>query len=204
MWDKLGSFFDMENPLMRALSVVADLIVLNFLTVLGMIPVVTAGASLTARNDVLQHIVRREEGYIARSFFASYKRNLRQGSMMGILFMVPAGLLILEYDVIRAVPALHMPVLYAMLILAGGIVLACGIYAFQLLARFENTVFGTIKNALMLALGYLPRTFGMVVVYAGFWAVVIAFYMYLFPVIILFGASLPAYVCTLLMSPALK
>lgn len=204
MWDKLGSVFDMENPLMRALSVVADLIVLNFLTILGMLPVVTAGASFTARNDVLQHIVRKEEGYIARSFFSSFKSNLKQGSLMGILFVIPAGLLILEYDVIRAVPAFHSPVFYAMLILAGSIVLACGIYAFQLLARFENTISGTIRNALMLSIGYLPRTLGMLIVYAGFWAVVIAFYMYLFPVIILFGATLPAYICTLLMAPALQ
>ncbi len=204
MWDKLGSVFDMENPLMRALAVVADLILLNFLTIIGMIPVVTAGASLTARNDVLQHIVRKEEGYIARSFFASYKSNLKQGSIMGLIFAVPAGLLILEYDVIRAIPELHMPVFYAMLLLAGGIVLACGIYAFHLLARFENTIAGTIGNALMLSFGYLPRTVGMIAAYVGFWAVVIAFYMYLFPVIILFATTLPAYICTLLIGPALK
>ena len=204
MWDKLGSVFDMENPLMRALAVVADLILLNFLTIIGMIPVVTAGASLTARNDVLQHIVRKEEGYIARSFFASYKSNLKQGSIMGLIFAVPAGLLILEYDVIRAIPELHMPIFYAMLLLAGGIVLACGIYAFHLLARFENTIVGTIKNALMLSFGYLPRTVGMIAAYVGFWAVVIAFYMYLFPVIILFATTLPAYICTLLIGPALK
>lgn len=204
MWDKLGAVFDMENPLMRALAVVADLIVLNFLTILCMVPVVTAGASLTARNDVLQHIARREEGYIVRSFFASFKSNLKQGSIMGLLFMIPAGLLLLEYDVIRAIPALHIPILYAMLILAGSIVLACGIYAFHLLARFENTIPGTIKNALMLSLGYLPRTIGMIAAYAAFWAVIAAFYMYLFPVIILFGATLPAYICTLLMGPALK
>lgn len=204
MWDKLGSVFDMENPLMRALAVVADLILLNFLTIIGMIPVVTAGASLTARNDVLQHIVRKEEGYIARSFWASYKRNLRQGSIMGLIFAVPTLLLIFEYDVIRAIPELHLHIFYAMLLLAGGIVLACGIYAFHLLARFENTIPGTIKNALMLSLGYLPRTVGMIAAYAGFWAVVIAFYMYLFPVIILFATTLPAYVCTLLMGPALK
>lgn len=203
MWDKLGSFFDMDNPLMRALNVVADLILLNFLTILGMVPVVTAGASLAARNDVLQHIVRREEGYIARSFFNSYKRNLKQGSIMGLLFMIPAGILLLEYDFIRAVPALHHPAVYAMLILAGCIVLACGIYSFQLLARFENSVPGTIKNALMLSLGYLPRTIGMLAAYIGFWAVVLSFYIYLFPVILLFAATLPAYICTLLMGPAL-
>lgn len=204
MWDKLGSVFDMENPLMRALAVVADLILLNFLTVIGMIPVVTAGASLTARNDVLQHIVRKEEGYIAQSFFASYKSNLKQGSIMGLIFAVPAALLIFEYDVIRAIPELHMPLFYAMLIFAAGIVLACGIYAFHLLARFENTIPGTIKNALMLSLGYLPRTIGMLLAYAGFWAVVISFYMYLFPVIILFATTLPAYISTLLIGPALK
>ena len=67
MWDKLGAVFDMENPLMRALSVVADLILLNFLTILGMLPVVTAGASFTARNDVLQHIVVVVRGHAVRA-----------------------------------------------------------------------------------------------------------------------------------------
>ena len=204
MWDKLSSVFDMENPLMRALSVVADLILLNFLTILCMLPVITAGAAFTARNDVLQHIVRKEESYIVRSFFRSFKSNLKQGSIMGLLFMVPLGLLALEFLFIRSVPALHMTLLYAMLIFAGALVFACGIYAFHLLARYENTIGGTVKNALLLSLASFPRTLCMLASYALFWAAVLIFAMYLFPVILLFGATLPAYICALLIEPVFR
>ena len=40
----------MENPVMRALSTTADLIMLNLLTILCCLPVVTVGAALTALN----------------------------------------------------------------------------------------------------------------------------------------------------------
>ena len=56
----LEKIFDMENPLMRALSVVADLIILNVLFVICSIPVITWGASFAALNDVVWHLVRNE------------------------------------------------------------------------------------------------------------------------------------------------
>ena len=45
--------FDMENPVMRALSTTADLIVLNLLTILCCLPVVTVGAALFALFTLL-------------------------------------------------------------------------------------------------------------------------------------------------------
>ena len=45
MWNRI---FDMENPLMRTLGAICDLLVLNLLTLLCSLPVVTAGAAITA------------------------------------------------------------------------------------------------------------------------------------------------------------
>ena len=42
--------FDMDNPLMQALGILADLMVLNLLTIVCSLPVLTAGAALTALN----------------------------------------------------------------------------------------------------------------------------------------------------------
>ena len=44
----MSTIFNLDSPIMRALSRMADLLILNLLTLLCCIPVVTAGAALTA------------------------------------------------------------------------------------------------------------------------------------------------------------
>lgn len=60
----MDRFFDSDNPLMQFLARIVDLAILNLLTVAFMIPVVTAGASITAMNNVLIHLARKDETYV--------------------------------------------------------------------------------------------------------------------------------------------
>ena len=201
MLDKISAVFDSENPLMQALGTAGDLIILNAVTFLCMLPVVTYGAALTARDDILWHMVRGEEVHIIKPFFKSFKRNLRQGTIMGILFLLLGLFLIFDYDIVRSVPAMHSTVFYVMLILAGGFILAVGIYSFALLSRYENTVPATIKNAMVLTLAFFPRTLAMLFFVVGFWLAYFAFYQYVFPLVLLMGISFPGYLCALLYNP---
>ena len=52
---------------------VADLCILNIICLVCCIPIVTAGASITAMYYVTLKMVRNEEAYIVRSFFKSFK-----------------------------------------------------------------------------------------------------------------------------------
>ena len=58
-----------------------------------------------------------------------------------------------------------------------------------------------MKNAVMLAVGYFPRTLAMVCFTVIFWLLGIRYYRVGTPILIMFGFSLPCYVCTLLMRP---
>ena len=69
----MGKLFNIDSPVMRFLGKVADLMILNLVTLLCCIPVVTIGASLTAMHYVLLKMVRNEESYIVRSIFKSFK-----------------------------------------------------------------------------------------------------------------------------------
>ena len=93
----MRKFFDMESPFMQILSVTADLIIVNLLTVLCSLPVVTLGASLTAMNDALGRLVRGEEGHMAKDFFRAFASNFRQGTALGLLFELCAALLYADY-----------------------------------------------------------------------------------------------------------
>ena len=57
----MDKFFNMDGPVMRGLTRVFDLVLLNLLTVLCSIPLITIGASLAAMHSVLLKMVRNEE-----------------------------------------------------------------------------------------------------------------------------------------------
>ena len=56
--------FNPESRFMEALSTISDLMILNLVTLVCCLPVITIGAALTGMHYVLLKMVRREEGYI--------------------------------------------------------------------------------------------------------------------------------------------
>ena len=71
----MGRFFNMDNKFFAFMGRIADLCILNIICLVCCIPIVTAGASITAMYYVTLKMVRNEEAYIVRSFFKSFKDN---------------------------------------------------------------------------------------------------------------------------------
>ena len=67
----MGRLFNMDNKFFTFMSRVADLCILNVLCIIFCIPVITAGASITAMFYVTMKMVRNEEAYIVKGFFKS-------------------------------------------------------------------------------------------------------------------------------------
>ena len=193
----LNRIFDMDNPLMRALGAICDLLVLNLLTVLCALPVVTLGASFAALYDVLLRIVRREDSGVVKGFFRAFRGNLKSGIPMGLLFLLAAVVLFVDYNLAAAlVPALRVAAVSAALIVG-----AVAPYAFALLSRYENTLVQTLKNAATLSVACFPRTLGLLVFTVALWLLCLQFFTIALPVLLMFGLSLPAYIGALLFDP---
>ena len=196
----IKKIFDMDNPLMQGLSTAAYLMILNFLAVICCLPVATAGASFTALHDVMRDMVRHEETYPARMFLDSFKKNLKAGSLMGLLFLGAAFLILFNYYA----AAVCLPP-FRFLSLALGIVeLAVSFYAFSLLARFENTVRGTLKNAVLLMVGCFPQTAAMTIFTIVFYLAALKFTAVIAPVVLMFGLSIPVYVSAVLLNKTIE
>ena len=69
----MGKFFNLDSPLMVFLSKMADLMILNIITLLLCLPIITAGDAMTALYYMTIKIVRGEECYIVRGYFKSFK-----------------------------------------------------------------------------------------------------------------------------------
>ena len=139
--------FDLDSPLMNVLNKMADLMWLNILTLICCIPVITAGAALTSMHYVALKIVRNEESYITRSFFKSFKTNFRQATLIWLLLMLVAAILGGDYYIITKSGMQFSQVLVVLIMAAGVLVICTSLYVFPVLAKFDNTIMGTIRNA---------------------------------------------------------
>ena len=92
----MGKFFDLDSPLMRFLSKLADLMILNIVFLITCIPVVTIGAAWTSLYYVTLKMVRDEEGTIVRSYFHSFRQNFRQATILWLAILGVAAVLVLD------------------------------------------------------------------------------------------------------------
>lgn len=195
----MGRIFNLDSPVFRSLSRIADLIYLNILTLLCCIPIVTAGASMTALNYVVLKMVRNEEGYLTRSFFKSFKENFRQSTIIWVIILAVFALIagdffILKYAVMEFPSWIKTALMAIVIILLFGLM-----HVFPVLARFDNTIINTFKNSFLMGILSFPKTVLMMI----FWVIpiVIALSVYqILPLVLMLGISGPAYMCALLYS----
>lgn len=185
-------FFDLESPLMQVLNKVADLMILNLLTVLCCIPIITTGASLTAMHYVALKMARNEECYIARDFFKSFKLNLKQGTAIWLIELFIIVVLVGDFLIMSRTDMAFGNVLKVVLSVIAFLALFTFTFVFPVLAKFENTVLRTIKNAFFIGILQFPKTIAMMVLS------VVPIVLFLLvpqitPIIFLFGLTAPAW-----------
>ena len=160
----MGRIFDMNNKFFSFMSKVADLCILNIICVVCCIPVITAGASITAMYYVTLKMVRNEEAYIVRSFFKSFKQNFKQATIINLIMLLIGLILYVDLNVSKAMQGgagQIFPVIFMAFVLIYFILF---LYVYPVLARFYNTIKNTIKNALFMAIRHLPYTVVMVLI----------------------------------------
>ncbi len=180
--------FQYDAPLWRAVSTIGDLIVLNLLACICALPVVTAGASLTALADTSRRMAQGEGTAVWRMFLTSFRRNFRTASLAWAVVGPVALVLLAAWIFVQADELIVLKALISAVLLLGFP------FLWSLIARFENTVGAHLKNAWLVAIGNLPLALGVLAIHAGMIALVVATAYYLpagFPVLLLLGVSLP-------------
>jgi len=182
----------------RFMSAAADLIVLNVLLFLCCVPVVTAGAAWVAAYSYLLRIVRGQEtGFPFKPFFEDFRKGFRKATGAWLLLLL--CLVILAGDYYFAVyvsnPTNRFFLIFA--IVMAVVLLLAATWLFPLMARYENTIRGHIKNAFLMAIGAFPKTLLAFVVQVAVIALPLFIpdlFVYIGWLWVLFAFSLPLYI----------
>ena len=191
----MGRLFNLDSPLMVFLSKVADLMILNIITLFLCIPIITAGDAMTALYYMTIKMVRGEDCYIVRGYFKSFKENFKQATIIWVLAVLVFLILIGDFSIIRSGLLSFGRVMTVLLIIITVIYVFTMLYVFPVLSRFENTVKNTIRNAFLMSILNLPRTILLVIINLIPFALLLLFVQSV-PFVILFGFSVPAYLCS--------
>ena len=210
--------FSIDGPLARYLNVLADLVILNIFTVVlltpffclllllsGFIPLnflsiafsactVFCGAPVCALHYCMIRKVREEEGSLPRDYFRACKENFKQGNLLWTGILLAFFVLYMDMQIAAAqgdgmIFTVLQVICGAMLLLVFFLLL----YAFPLQARFVNPLKATVKNALLISVYVFPRTIAQAVLFLMFPFLYYILGFGFFPVLLLFGFSVPVY-----------
>lgn len=151
--------FSPDSKFSQAMSRVGDLIILNVLFLLTSIPIFTIGASASAMYTVTSRLGTEKEGKLAKTYFSAFKENFKQATVLWLFLLLGlagsacSAILLYEKDG-------YAFVIFVVIFI---LVLMTASYTFPLVSRFQNDILTTLKNGLLLSVGYFPRTVVMVI-----------------------------------------
>lgn len=188
--------FNLDSPFMQFLTMIGNLMIVNILTMLLCIPVLTAGDAITAMYYVTIKMARGDDPYIVRSYFKSFKENFRQATILWVICLVAAFVLITDCRIVfTSMTGNFATVLKGVIIVVSVVAAMTGLYLFPVLSRFENTIKHTIKNAFLMSILNLPRSILIILIHA-LPVVLVLLSANLIPVMFLLGMSAVAYLCS--------
>lgn len=156
-------FFSVDSPFYKFITKLWDIAQLNFCWLLCSLPIVTIGASSVAACSVALRMAEDTEGYIVKSFFKAFKENLKAGIPLGLLTMVAVYAVYLDFQFWGATESVMFLVMgiVAIFIFIMGL-----LYAFPLMARYENSFIRTLKNSCDISTRFFLQTLLVVFIVA--------------------------------------
>lgn len=198
----MSKLFSHDNPIINLLGRITDMMILNLLTLLLCVPVITAGAAITANYYSCLKIKRDEDSGILKMYFRSFKENFRQST---ILFFIVLAILAIPSYMLYVVQNMYVDAapIYIRIMLSAAVLLAAFLttMVFPVQSRFSNTVFNTLKTSMLLAFSNPFRTLLILVVTVA--PIYLTWnFLVLLPAMLLFGVSVPAFIAVLLYNKA--
>lgn len=188
----MGSLFGPDGKVNQVLGIVKNLMILGVLALICCLPVVTIGASLTALSYVALRVARNEEGYIIKDFFRSFRENLKIATIIWLILLLFIAFFSLDIYIINHTEAVFPDFIKIVLMVAIAAILLLMTYLFPMIAKFQNTLGGYLKNGIMMTILNLPKAILMLVLYL-LPSVIGGYFYEVLPLAVIFGLSLPAW-----------
>lgn len=160
----MNGFFNLDGPFYKWGTEVADIMILSILWLVCSIPIVTIGASTTALFYVLGKKVRKEDPYVAKNFFKSFRQNFKQATILTVIFSLMVFSAYLYFEILLSGTAsLWIKIIGLFFIIQ---VTFITLYIFPVLSRFEMPIKNIIISSFIFANKHFVSSFLIAIMFA--------------------------------------
>ena len=143
----LFHFLDNDSPFGKICTFLGTLIVANLLFVITLIPVITAGAGLTALYFTMLRLIRYKEINPFSEFWEGFKDNFKQATIAWVCFLLVGVFLGLDTYWCSLMTGILRSCVYV--VFAGIILVALvAMYMFPVTAAFAGSLKDNLKNSI--------------------------------------------------------
>ena len=192
--------FSIDNPVWKYLGRIFDAVWLTILWTLCSLPIITIGASTTALFYVASKIVKDEEGTVTKQFFASFRTNFKQATLIWLILAVVGTVLGVNLWFYSQVNNSFGRTFLIVLLVFTYVFLMVFHYIFAVLARFENSV----KNLLILAFLMSMKNFGWTLLMITITACIAAVSVFVFAGLLIGAVGLAALLDAWILNPVFE
>lgn len=146
----------MDSKFFTFMGKVADAVILNLLFLVTSLPIITIGTSLTALYSVTLKQSEGTSAYIVKEYFHAWKINFKQSTLLWIFSLIVYSLLFMNLS-LKTTGSISL-IMHGIMVLTLILYTMVSLYAFPLLAKFNNTLKHTIVNALFLSIRHFLTT----------------------------------------------
>ena len=188
----MGDFFNFDNKFFQGLSKVVDCVILSVLWVFCCIPMATtfflawqsasvfgwilcwltsflAGPATTALYYAVNKVIRHGRSYLWKEYWHAFKSNFKQAALVALILTGVVLFLGLDCYIMYQFVAQGQKsgVLYVVFLVLIVLVVMLAVYLFAYMARFENSLGQSFKNAALIAVANLPWSLLLLVLLAA-------------------------------------
>ena len=152
--------FRYDSPYMRAMTMFANLVILNLLWILCSIPIITAGASTASMYYVIFSWLTKEDDAVLKPFFKSLIQNLRTVTPVWFLNVLLAAVMGAEIIYLSADSTPLLRLLFAVIFF---IFLGVSSWLYPIAGRYDSSMRQVLLNSLTLAMRHPVTTLFLIV-----------------------------------------
>lgn len=182
----MSGFFNADNNLWSAVNSAVDAILLNIMWLFTCIPIFTIGAATTAFYYTTHKVIRNQRSGIWKEYWTAFKGNFKQATKTWLIFLAIFAVFYFDISIcieyLKAGEKIGIMAYFFYGLLA--VVLIWFMYVFAYMARFEDTIKTTLKNAAIMA--FTNPVYSLIVL------VLVAVTLYVCWVMMLFSWFIPA------------
>ena len=186
----MRNFFDTDKPVWKFFTKIFCMVELNILWLVCSLPIVTFGASTIALYYTMSKVVGGDDYGLVKIFIRSFKENLKQGIIMGLITLALGALVGFDLYFYVIAPGKLVSIMQVFQIFLVLLYLMVFTWLFPVMAKLENTNIKLIQSSFYLSIRFLGYTAMMIITEVS----VTLIELFYAPVLALWGMGLISYV----------